>query len=403
MPPFRLLHAAGLDPEAFLPEPPPGLNEIFAAAPLAAIERLVTRAIELQVDCLLVTPAVPIAGLPDGPGLSREADLRQQFGRLTDEGIPLLIAAGARGTGWERFADRNSKIVVLSPGSFAPLTDRHGSPSAVLRCVEQPTLANRPLPSGANDTLELAVVPRLSADALRDVSMLRHDYLALGAGPRATAALAAGHAHCPGPLQAVGPSETGAHGATLVTIDEGGVTTGFVPTATVRFESVSVQSEAADQLDDLAVRMTEHLEEFHSEPGEQAWVVCWRIEATGALFDLLDAPHGRAEAAGLLPETVGGVPVFHKLTVVPHPLWPALNDPLAAEFAAALQEQSESLTDPSQRLALLALPDNVPRRSRLARLIAAAEPAAVLGDARRFGLRLATAATAGDTDDCPLP
>ena len=73
MPPLRFLSAAGLDPDAVLPEVPAALRDLADAAPLAAVERLVAQAIDQEVDFLLVTPAIPRDGWPDGPSLRAEA------------------------------------------------------------------------------------------------------------------------------------------------------------------------------------------------------------------------------------------------------------------------------------------------------------------------------------------
>ncbi|HEX6985939.1 MAG TPA: hypothetical protein VF170_11210, partial [Planctomycetaceae bacterium] len=142
MPPIRFLHAAGLNPDAVLPEAPASLGDLIEAAPLAAVERLVTEAIEREVDFLLVTPAPPADGLPDGPSLRAEDVLREQFERLAELGIPVYLAVGSRPSGWERIAEGDSEVIFLAPGGFAPIADRDGRPVAVLRCVDRPTAAD---------------------------------------------------------------------------------------------------------------------------------------------------------------------------------------------------------------------------------------------------------------------
>ena len=54
--------------------------------------------------------------------------------------------------------------------------------------------------------------------------------------------------------------------------------------------------------------------------------------------------------------------------------------------------------DPSARSALLALPADAPHRDRLARLLATADAAGVVNEARRLG-RLVSAAANSETED----
>jgi hypothetical protein len=397
MPPIRFLHAAGLDPDAPLAAPSPALADLFASAQIAAVERLVTQAIERDVDFLLVTPAPPADGLPDGLSLKAEAALRGQFDRLLDHDVAVFLAVGSRTTGWERLAGRDTNVVLLTPGSFTAISDRDGRPAAILRCVDRPTPAERSIAPAPGDSLELAVAPRTAPRDLAGSTLLRCDYLALGAGPRESLALGSTTTHSPGPLAPHGPEDAGPHGATLVTIaDDGHVRSEFVPASPVRYEAIAIDAEPHDGPEDLALRMTDRLAGRTPEPGEQAWVVRWAAEVAGPLADSLAADSGRADLLGLLPEEVAGVPVFHELSVSPHKFWPALDDPFAAEFAAALNEQEPALCDPSARSALLALPADAPHRDRLARLLATADAAGVVNEARRLGRLVSAAANEDD-------
>lgn len=391
VPPIRFLHAAGLDPDAHLADLPPSLADLAGTAAADAFERLVTQAIERQVDFLLLTPAVPIDGLPDGPSLSGEAAIRDQFDRLADEGVPVFLAVGSRSSGWERLAGRDSHAVLLQLGAFAPVASRGGRTAGVLRCVDRPTVADRATsPARTDETIDFAVAPGLSARSLDGVTTIAHDYLALGTGRRQTVSHSSGAAHAPGMLQATDATESGPHGASLVTIDDTGkVTTEFVSTAAVRFERLTIEAEPQEQPDDLLLRIAERVSAMRTEPGEQAWVVRWTIEAAGSLYETLSDPSRRAELLSVLPEALGDVPLLHRVIAVPHPLWPALDDPFAAEFAAALAEEQGHRPALAVRLDP---PGDMPQRGRLARLLAKADPAAVLGVARRFGLHVTAAA-----------
>lgn len=409
MPPLRFLHAAGLAPDTRLPAPSPALADVFASAPLAAVRRLVTRAIELEVDFLLVTPAASAGDLsPSG-----ETALRNEFDRLMEHGVTVFLAVGSPSPGWDRLAGRGSNVVLLTPGSFAPVSDRDGRPAGVLRCIDQPATADH-APPGPDDSLDLAVAPRLAAADLDGVSAIKHDYLGLGSGPRRFCDLAGGFAYAPGSLQATAPQETGPHGATLVTIEPTGeVRTEFVPAAAVRFESFAVAAEPGDVIEDLALRMTEHFDALRPEPGETAWVVRWTVEAEGSLEDTLRTASGGSDLLGLLSENVGDVVIAHELTqpvreVVPparvsaprpqpQPLRAAPeDDTFASRFAAALRGHEPNLADAAGRLALVGVSADAPHHDRLTRLLASVDVTTALDGARRHGLLVTAAADEPD-------
>lgn len=395
MPPLRFLHAAGLDLDAGLPTPPAGLADLFASAPLAAVRRLVTRAVELEVDFLLVTPADGPSG---GPSSSAEAALRSEFDRLIEHGITVFLAVESRDAGWERLAGHGSDVVLLASGSFAPVANRNGMPVGILRCTDRPIVAEQPVPPGPEDSLELAVAPRSSAADVTGIAAIRHDYLALGCGPRETVALSGGVAHAPGRLQATDTSEIGPHGATLVTLEEDGtVRTEFVPTAAVRFEAPEIAASPNDVVEDLAMRMAERIGALKPEPCEAAWVVRWQIDAGRSISETLSTPSGQSDLTGLLPEKVGDAPVVHEVILRSARLRAVVEDGFATEFEKALKKCEVSLVSTAARLALTGVADGGLHRERLCQLLAAADATGVIGSARRLGVAIAAAA-ASETD-----
>jgi hypothetical protein len=120
---------------------------------------------------------------------------------------------------------------------------------------------------------------------------------------------------------------------------------------------------------------------------------------SGPLAEALASEGGRADLLGLLSDRLGDVPLVHELAVSPHRFWPAMQDPFAAEFAAALTANEAALRDPSARVGLLSLPADAPYRERLGRLLAVADAAAVIGEARRIGGLIAAAANSPDDED----
>ncbi|MGC1274827.1 MAG: hypothetical protein WBC44_14060 [Planctomycetaceae bacterium] len=398
MPPIRFLHAAGIDPDAVLPRLPASCRTQFDAAPLTAIERLVTQAIELQVDFLLVTPAVGPDGAAEEPGFRSAIAVRREFARLTPHAIPAVLAVGHANSAWSRLAGRDSTLTVMEPGESVPIPDRDGRSRTSLRCLGSLSEAERPASMTRRESeLDLVVAPRLAVEHLKSIRSSPHRYVGCGVGLRRSMPLSAGLAHSPGAVQSLAHADCGPHGATLVTIEEGSeVQTEFVPIASIRYESIAIRTKPGEPLEDLAIRMADRLDEQRSEAGEQAWDVRWAIEAGEELFETLSDPVQRTTLGGLLPDSVGGVPVAHRLNVSPHPLWPALDEPFAAEFAAALVEQEGAWSDPATRLALIGVTSETKHRSRFERLLAATEMSAAMNQARRLGIQIVTAAKERD-------
>lgn len=388
MPTFRMLHAAGWDADAILLDSPPRLASVVESACFESLSVLIDRAIELEVDAVVLMPALHADGLARGPSHRAEVQLRECFGRLNELGLAGFIAVGANADRWKRLAGGDSHITILAPGDVASLSDRDDQRRVRFRCIDQTVADDRPAPP--SDVVEIVLAPSLSTSALEHSKNTASRYLALGSGERGTVTLRSGIAHCPGPLQSSGKAN-GPRGATLVTIEATGQTrTETVPCAVLRFESITVESESTDALEDLALRMTEQLEELRSESSERAWVIRWTVEATEPLFSTLSDPRGRIDLVSLLPERHGDLLCAHEVRVVPHGICQALEDPFSAEFEAALQEQSTLIR--KDRSHLISLPDSMPHRKRLARMLNGCDLSAALGDARRFGLRVTLAA-----------
>ena len=133
MPPIRFLHAAGLDPEAHLPRPRSAGGAQYDAAPLAAIERLVSRAIELQVDFLLVTPAIDPSGDTVELGFRTALAVRKELSRLVAHAIPVYLAVRSRKSAWSALADRETTVSIVAAGEAATINDSTGRATATLR------------------------------------------------------------------------------------------------------------------------------------------------------------------------------------------------------------------------------------------------------------------------------
>jgi hypothetical protein len=351
-----------------------------------------------------MTAAVDASGEACELGFRSAVAVRRELARLVPHAIPVFLAVGSRKTAWAGLADRETSVSILSAGESTSIADSAGRSRAALRCVDDLsdagflTDASSLRVASRQTEIRLAIAPRHAVEDLPSASATGYDYFGFGSGPRRSMPGSSGLAHAPGALQAASPIQCGPHGATLVTVgDDGEVQTEFVPIATVRYESIALQVSAALAIEDLAELMTVRLMALRPEAGEAAWGLRWTIETSGPLLDSLSNPAERATLVGLLPESAGGVAVDHRLQPVPHALWPADDDPFAAEFAATLSHYERGLSEPAERSTLAGVAADVPHRSRLARLAREADVDAVINRARRIGIQVSAAAR--DLDD----
>lgn len=397
MPPFRLLHAAGFNPDAVLLKSPAEIADFCDDAPFAAFERLVGVAIEQNVDAVLIS----LDDRVDRLSLGAVAALDEQFQRLKEHEIPLILAITEAEAVYQALSREATGLIVLRGGESTKVCEPNGREVAVIRCGEtvEDVSGPRIVHHRTGDLIQIAVLPHLGPEETSGDGRLFQDYIACGRGSRQTVRFAGKLAHSPGVMQGTSPSMAGPQGATLAAISRGsGVELEFVPTAAVRYETIAVSCELEDDADDVALRMIECLHERRAEDGEQAWIVEWRIEAADPLCRALSDPQSRAHLKSQLPGELQDAELFHRIAVVPHPLWSALEQPFAAEFTAALAEQEAALWSREDKLGSLGVDGETLHRERLAELVSQADRAAVLGNARRLGARVTTAALENDPE-----
>ena len=97
-----------------------------------------------------------------------------------------------------------------------------------------------------------------------------------------------GIAHYCGTPQGRGPTETGPHGCTVVTVDDTGrAKTKFVATDTIRWIEQTLEVTATTKQEQLHDRMVERLEKLQAQhPGIDLFVR-WNIRGTGPLVNRL--------------------------------------------------------------------------------------------------------------------
>jgi hypothetical protein len=104
-----------------------------------------------------------------------------------------------------------------------------------------------------------------------------------------------GIAHYCGTPQGRGPTETGPHGCTVVTVDESGrAKTRFVTTDAARWSEQALEVTASTRSEQLHERMVERLEKLQAQQPGIDQFVRWTIRGTGPLVNRL-RPGGLAD------------------------------------------------------------------------------------------------------------
>ena len=118
------------------------------------------------------------------------------------------------------------------------------------------------------------------------------DYAAVGGlSARLTTTETGGVLHAPGVAQGLQCCEAGPHGGSLVEIDAaGGIDVTPLPTAAVRWETFSLEPDAAATRPQIIDRMRSALLGREAAVGERLWIVQWRCECAGQRYceDLAD-------------------------------------------------------------------------------------------------------------------
>lgn len=182
------------------------------------------------------------------------------------------------------------------------------------------------------------------------------NYLALGEGAeRQTIEITAGLAHDPGSPQGLNSQESGAKGCSLVEVDDdGAMEIKFVPTAAVRWMSLTADAPGAVDLDQLAERMALAAMECEPYSTDDLWLVRWLVRgSTGewskALTDLRSVSR-LWELVERELASIGGPKRRHLLDSVGRPT-PVRTAALVAGARDLLDEFSETI-EPDAREAL---------------------------------------------------
>lgn len=365
--PLRLLHAANLRLDC--PLLGTGtlhdeIREIADTATLTAFERLVTLAIEKDVDALLMTGNTFDANYAS---LAAEVALRDGFGRLEDRHIPVLVTPGEMDpvSAWLELPRLPANVTIFTDIEEDPvdLTD-HGHllatflPVASDSSVEPDELLNilggrtdrrgeRPFVVGM--LLPDRATGRQTHSKLVSAQFAALDWLVCAAGTEIhSLPLTDGHIHAQSAPQGNSLAECGPHGATLLEVDTHRKTKkSLIPLAPVRWERLTQTIDHSRNRDDLLERMLAQLERLAAVKGELLRIVDWQLDRTSGDANGWEsdaAAQELAEALTELSDHPDGIRYVHRVRAVEPDLTliePAHREVLT-EYLLALERRAPS-------------------------------------------------------------
>jgi DNA repair exonuclease SbcCD nuclease subunit len=298
--PIRLLHTSDLhleQPVYGLAEVPEHLRELLIEAPYQAAEQVFETALAEDVDAVLLAGDVLNIDLAGPPAIVL---LLEQIARLGDRGIQVYWAGGAVDApdSWPRSVTLPENVRVFPIGRVETL-DLVRSGETVARvqgtsCPEGGKVETRGFHRDAHGLFTIGVAYGTNDSPGHEGD--RVHYMALGGRhAQQTVDEQPGIAHYCGTPQGRGPSETGPHGCTVVTVDETGrAKTRFVATDVVRWSELTLEVTASTRSEQLCERMVERLEKLQAQQPGVDHLLHWTIRGTGPLVNRL-RPGGLAD------------------------------------------------------------------------------------------------------------
>lgn len=287
--PFRFLHAADLhldEPAAGVADAPGQLVDLLVDCPLLAGRRVFDAAIEHHVDFVLLAGDV----IDLNRAAPREmAFLVEQFERLAAKNIAVYWAGGAIDSAdWPVHYSLPANVKQAS--RLHVQRHRHeiaGEPVCELvgrghEHGEAPKAHE--FANSREDLFSIAVVHTPFAGGMRDLGI---EYWALGGlhGRSTLHQSAKSLSHYPGSPQGRSFNETGAHGCTLVQVDEGRqVRLTPIATDVVRWESQSLTLGVAADRAELERLLRDRTAQLLAEAAGAAVLIDWQIVCDGTIF-----------------------------------------------------------------------------------------------------------------------
>jgi DNA repair exonuclease SbcCD nuclease subunit len=312
--PLRLVHASDLHlerPLYGLAEVPEHLRELLIDAPLRAAEQVFETALAENADAVLLAGDVLNVDLAGPPAIVLLLD---QFARLGDRGIQVYWAGGAVDAPdlWPRSVALPANVHVFPVARVETLELARGGETIArvqgTSCDGDGQINASGFHRDAHGLLTIGVAHNVAAGGSpadstaktgEPTAVTLHDrvhYMALGGRHRQqTVDEQPGIVHYSGTPQGRGPTETGAHGCTVVTLDESGrAKLRFVPTDAARWSEHALEVTASTRAEQLHERMVERLEKLQAQQPGVDHFVRWTIRGAGPLVNRL-RPGGMAD------------------------------------------------------------------------------------------------------------
>jgi DNA repair exonuclease SbcCD nuclease subunit len=321
--PFRFLHVARVQLDQSLVglrDVPERLRTFLRDATLASFDNLIAAALDLHVDAVLISGDLFPADDASVRGPARAA---AGFTRLDQRGIQVFVVPGANdpfdswldGIQWPgnvHFLTEQSEtgieLSVLDADSKRPLAIL-GVDAVRLFAVSSPAINTGSAPSvtaalraavrdappgcfviGLAAATTLPSIPSLDLPFSRATVQTPHVHdaalasvgaavWALGGERRLNQTIDSVRLMAPGSLQGTSAAASGSRGANLVVVEpDGELRVEFVPTAAVRWETVSVTLGRSSDRDDCILEMLSALEQFERASNDRVMLVRWELD-----------------------------------------------------------------------------------------------------------------------------
>jgi DNA repair exonuclease SbcCD nuclease subunit len=299
-PPLRFVHAGDLHlerPLTGVSEIPEHLREAFLEAPYLAAEQIFETALTEGADALLLSGDVVQL---DRAGPRAIVFLCEQFKRLADHGIAIYWAGGQvdPADAWPAAAALPTNVHRFPAGRVGNFEhQRDGKTVARIQGTSR-TPGQGVDDSGfhrdAKGLFTIGVAHGTAASAGQEGD--RVHYMALGGQHRRqTVDQSPGIAHYAGTPQGRDPGEVGAHGCTVVTVDESGhVKTTFVATDLVRWVVETIELTAGADEETLLSQIDARVASLKTKHPDRDLLITWKITGRGELLNNL-RPGGLSE------------------------------------------------------------------------------------------------------------
>ncbi|MGI9429753.1 MAG: metallophosphoesterase family protein, partial [Bythopirellula sp.] len=267
---------------------PAHLRERFLDAPFEAAAQVFETALSERADALLLAGDVVDFDLV---GPRAVVFLQEQFQRLAEHDIPVYWACGDvdPAEAWPASVPLPENVTIFPVGRAQEFElCRGGEVIAKIQGISRnqgSQLDDSGFHRDAHGLFTVGVSYGTSAAPGTEGD--RVHYMALGGmHHRQTVDQSPGIAHYCGSPQGRTPTETEAHGCTLVTVDDSGqVKTSFMATDSLRWITETVEVTAGTDEDALMAQLQARISKLQTKHSGSRLLITWRIEGSGKVLN----------------------------------------------------------------------------------------------------------------------